>query len=156
MRHFLVALGLTCCMVGSGAAQTPPSQLPGAAPGKVEAPTEALPTQGTASSVTPVPGHVDVHFARGSAKIADAEHGAVARLANLCRAGDSGKVMLVGYPDDSGDPRQAIALALRRAEVVMNAVLARGVHHNLAWEVSAETAPDQHNGKFGTVVGRCG
>ncbi|MDA8247925.1 MAG: hypothetical protein M0Z28_01995 [Rhodospirillales bacterium] len=105
--------------------------------------------------VVPVPGHVTVRFFHGSAKLPKNQHEAVARLANLCRAGKGGKVVLVAYPDGAGDSRQGIKLGLRRAEAVMDELLADGKHRQFAWQVAAEYTPDQHNGEAGTVIDRC-
>lgn len=155
MRPFAVALGLTLCLAVPALAETPPSEQPGAEPGKAEGPTEGLPTQGTPNVVVPVPGHVTVRFPHGSAKLPNNQHEAVARLANPCRAGQGGKIVLVGYPDGAGDSRRGIKLGLLRAEAVMDAVLADGKHRRFAWQVAAEDTPDQHNGEASTVIGRC-
>ncbi len=155
MRRFAAAFVLALGATSAGFAQTPPAAQPGAEPGKAEAPSEAMPTQGTKSSETPVPGHVTVHFRPGSTVLADSEHAAIARLAGLCRQGQATMIVLVGYPDAAGDPRKAIDQSYRRATAVMEAMLAQGNLQRFGWELSAEAAPDRHGGGSRAVVGRC-
>ena len=155
MHRFVAALGLALCAVVPGLAQTPPAAQPGAVPGKAEAPSEGMPTQGTKSSVTPVPGHVTVHFPAGGTAVPDTEHAAIARLAGLCRQGQASTIVLVGYPDAAGDPRKTIDQSYRRAASVMEALLAQGNLQRFGWELSAEAAPDRRGGESRAVVGRC-
>jgi outer membrane protein OmpA-like peptidoglycan-associated protein len=155
MRLFAAALGMTLCTTTLAFSQSPPAQQPGAKPGEVVAPTEGLPTQGTASAATPVPGHVDVHFADASAAIAQDEQANIARLAALCGQGQASMIALAGYPDAPGDPRQAIHLAFLRASAVMEALLAEGKVSKFGWDISAVVTPDQHRGEDHNVVGTC-
>ena len=155
MYRFAAALGLALCAAVPGFAQTPPAAQPGAEPGRTEAPSEGMPTQGTKSSVTPVPGHVTVHFPAGGTAVPDTEHAAIARLAGLCRQGQASTIVLVGYPDAAGDPRKAIDQPYRRAAAVMEALLAQGNLQRFGWELSAEAAPDRRGGESRAVIGRC-
>jgi outer membrane protein OmpA-like peptidoglycan-associated protein len=157
MKHIpaATAFGLALCTASLALAQTPPSQQPGTEPGEVRVPTEALPTQGTTSSVTPIPAHVEVHFAPDSTVISDSERENVTRLAELCRKGPASTVVLAGYPDGSGDPRQTIALSFQRATAVMEALIARHDFQSFGWQLSAETMPEQHAAQRQKVIGHC-
>lgn len=155
MRALVATLGMTFCTMTMAFSQTPPAQQPGAKPGEVVAPTEALPTQGTASAVTPVPGRVVVHFAPGSVDIAQDEQANVTRLASLCSQGQASMIALAGYPDSSGDPQQAIQLAFRRATAVMQALSTGGKVSRFGWDISAVVTSDQHRGEDHNVVGTC-
>jgi outer membrane protein OmpA-like peptidoglycan-associated protein len=161
MRKFLI---VSAALVGLGGlamaqnarAQTPAEQQPRpVAPGKVEAPTEAEPTRGSASAVTPILGHVDVHFGAGSASITEGERASLDRLAALCTQGQASTIVLVGHSDERGDPRRSLQLSLGRATAVMEALVARHDLSKVGWEISGVVAPDRESDPNRGVIGSC-
>jgi outer membrane protein OmpA-like peptidoglycan-associated protein len=143
-------------VAGLALAQTPAEQQPRTvAPGKVEAPTEAEPTRGSASAVMPIPGHVDVHFGARSATIPERERAGLDRLTALCTQGQASTIVLVGYSDERGDPRTSLQLSLRRATAVMEALLARHDLSKVGWEISGVVAPDREPDPSRGVIGTC-
>jgi outer membrane protein OmpA-like peptidoglycan-associated protein len=141
-------------VAGLALAQTPAEQQPRTvAPGKVEAPAEAEPTRGSASAVTPIPGHADIHFGAGSATIPESERAGLDRLAALCTQGQASTIVLVGHSDERGNPRKSLQLSLSRATAVMEALLARRDLSKVGWEISGVVAPDREADPNRGVIG---
>lgn len=68
-----------------------------------------------------------VYFAVGSAALGDGDLMVVARTVDALAAKSDGIVLLSGFHDASGDPKQNAELARLRAQAVRDALLAGGV-----------------------------
>jgi OOP family OmpA-OmpF porin len=102
---------------------------------------QAPPPPTTESVTAPVPDHVDIRFAYGSAEIGPNEQATLDRVAALYRKARPRVMIVAGSTDPTGDSAANLGLSLRRAQSVMRALVDRGLPAG-SFEVDAKGQND--------------
>ena len=90
----------------------------------VEAPAAPAPAAATAAVATTM---AKLYFASGKAEMPADGADSIAKLADAAKANASGKLVISGFHDATGDPAQNAELAKQRAFAVRDALKAAGV-----------------------------